>query len=502
MFSFRGKFKAPLRKKRPIRKQINWSKYQRTIFSDAASGTGHTIVLAVPGSGKSTTIVESLYHIPEEFRTNNRTLYVAFNASIAAHLDSQVPAGVRALTFHKLGFETVRNNLNCIGAHSVDSKGELGQQLAVEEVGNHDDTEKLRENLVMATDLAKTTLCESLNDIEELILEHGLDTGALNSMTFAGHVLSMMDKTRQPRKLNGRHCISFADMLWLPHVNDWFPSQYDRIFVDEAQDLSPARTSLIIKAMSDNCRLCATGDVNQAIFSFAGATSSIIDKLRKQLRAKALPLSVSYRCPKQIVELAKIINPRIMAANDAANGVIENINSANLYDKIVPGAAILSRTNYPLVTIALGLTRRGIKSNIMGKDLGNRLQWRVSSCWKPNDVPHLIRQTNAWKEEISAILKSKNRPTHRIEDEAECILRFAQDSNTITEVQSKISRFFRDVPEQVKLSSTHKAKGLEWNDVYLLEQTYHPDRNKEEQNLWYVAITRSKQRLVIVNGKI
>src|SRR5690606_15545707 len=65
--------------------------------------------------------------------------------------------------------------------------------------------------------------------------------------------------------------LTYDDQCWLPIVNDWGVEQYDAVFVDEAQDLSPARRELVRRALKDNGRLFVVGDRYQAIYGFAGA---------------------------------------------------------------------------------------------------------------------------------------------------------------------------------------------------------------------------------------
>jgi superfamily I DNA/RNA helicase len=54
----------------------------------------------------------------------------------------------------------------------------------------------------------------------------------------------------------------------------------------------------------------------------------------------------------------------------------------------------------------------------------------------------------------------------------------------------------------VVCSSVHKAKGLEWNKVCLLEDTFRTKTAEgEEANIYYVAVTRAKSVLVRATGK-
>lgn len=83
-----------------------WSAYQQAIFHDTARGTGHTEIMARAGSGKTTTIVEALGHIPR----GERALLCAFNRSIRDELLQRAPMGVHVKTLNGLGFQALRSH--------------------------------------------------------------------------------------------------------------------------------------------------------------------------------------------------------------------------------------------------------------------------------------------------------------------------------------------------------------------------------------------------------
>ena len=81
-----------------------WSKLQQDIFADVREGDGHTVVEARAGTGKTSTIVEALNHIP----SGQRAMLVAFNRSIARELGERCPSNTRCQTLHSHGFGAVR----------------------------------------------------------------------------------------------------------------------------------------------------------------------------------------------------------------------------------------------------------------------------------------------------------------------------------------------------------------------------------------------------------
>ena len=75
--------------------------YQQDVFNFIQNGSGNGVIKAVAGSGKTTTIIQSLSLIP----TNKRILMLAFNKSIADELKEKVPYHVEVSTFHSCGLQ-------------------------------------------------------------------------------------------------------------------------------------------------------------------------------------------------------------------------------------------------------------------------------------------------------------------------------------------------------------------------------------------------------------
>jgi superfamily I DNA/RNA helicase len=142
-----------------------------------------------------------------------------------------------------------------------------------------------------------------------------------------------------------------------------------------------------------------------------------------------------------------------------------------------------------------------VKANIQGKDIGDRFLWRIS-VWDPEDVADLKRKIGMWRDHVIEILTEKRYPVDRILDEAKSLLLFCDGAANLDEVQKRIKTFFSDTPSQIKLSTAHKAKGLEWDNVIMLENTFKFDKGEEEARIWYVAVTRAKKSLTIASGKV
>lgn len=239
---------------------------------------------------------------------------------------------------------------------------------------------------------------------------------------------------------------------------------------------------------------------HNSIYQFRGADSRAIPNFIAKLGAKTLPLSVSYRCPKKVIDKAQVIVPDIEAAPNAHEGIVEDVPLDALLKHIKPGDFVLSRYNAPLVRLCMASLKAGIPANIQGRDVGANLLYFVKKS-KAKNINEFTAYVRAWQEqEIKRLLVEKKNPNNCI-DKAECLLNLCEGTLTIKDLKETIEKLFVDVDDSSKVvfSSTHKAKGQERNRVFVLAYTYCQIAGSgEESNLWYVAVTRSKSELYLV----
>ena len=240
---------------------------------------------------------------------------------------------------------------------------------------------------------------------------------------------------------------------------------------------------------------------HNSIYQFRGADSEAIPNFINKLGAKTLPLSVTYRCPKKVVKRAQEVVPDIVAAEDAKDGIVEDVSSEQLLKLVKPGDFVLSRTNAPLIKYCMALLRFGVPANIQGRDIGANLIYFIKKS-KAKTINEFIDYVNSWKEIEVKRLLSEKKDTMIAIDKSECLLNLCEGTLTIKDLKGIIEKLFNDVDDTAKVifSTTHKAKGLERDRVFVLANTYRygPGVEGEEANLWYVAITRCKDSLFLV----
>jgi superfamily I DNA/RNA helicase len=262
--------------------------------------------------------------------------------------------------------------------------------------------------------------------------------------------------------------------------------------------------------MKPNGRACIVGDDRQNCYTFRGAMHDGLDSFKEKLSAKELTLTTSYRCPRRAIGMAQLIVPDIKAWDNAIEGEILNMNHDKMLNEIKVKSVVLSRINSQLVKTCLALLRKGKPAYCEGRDLSKTLLSLIES-FETNDVSEFYSKLDAWlaAKQANATLWNSNSVANSV-DIHETLRAISETCLTVDDIKKKINSLFLDadfvrVPSVV-CSTTHRAKGLEWDDVYILTWTYNSGKRKltpaeaiEESNLMYINYTRTKNRLTNVS---
>lgn len=309
--------------------------------------------------------------------------------------------------------------------------------------------------------------------------------------------------------------IDFDDMLLAPLFHKANFDKYDWILVDEAQDTNEARRLVCMAMMREGSRMVAVGDPAQAIYGFAGANSNSMDLIKNALGSIELPLSVTYRCPKAVVDLAQQWVPDFEAHPTAPEGQVNLIQHTQLWEQKwdLANDVVLCRNTRPLVGIADRLRKdHGVPCFVEGMSGKGLMSLAVK--WG-EDIS--MEEFEAYLDEYEArekakfTAKGKAEKADFIEDRCSILRDMAgkmREGATTADLARRIDMLFND-PGQgkaLRLCTIHRSKGREWKRVFLVGRNrYMPSfwakkdwELKQEENLAYVAVTRAKSELVEV----
>lgn len=500
MFLGSGGSKAPKLEQMPAQ-GTEWSGLQLAIYDELMHGAGNLAIEARAGSGKTTTSVEGI----KRMSRHGRVLYAAFNRPIAdavkpklAHLKN-----VDVKTLNGLGFSILKQ---------LDKNVQLDQDKGIR-IAREVAPPNAQQKFVTAIKRA-AAFCKSLNITDLDLAETALFDQEIDAEPFAtGRELAQLALRAMHASTQMLGLVDFDDQQWLPvHLdlpNKW---GYDFVFIDEAQDMNETQLKLCMRSVNPDGRIVIIGDPKQAIYAFRGADLRMYDRLVERLGAKKMPLTITYRCARRIVQEANKMVPDLEAAPTAPEGTLKYISPIDMRKMMQPGDFVISRSNAALVRECTAAIRAGIKSNIQGRDLGETLRALVQKS-RADDVEELLAWVEDWKVREIEKRTKKDHDTQPVVDRAECLVAFADGARSIGEVMRNIAVMFDegDDTQRVVFSTTHRVKGLERKRVFVLRDTYLRPRYvkdefgskvfmvpEEEQNLYYVAVTRAIEELYLV----
>ena len=211
--------------------------------------------------------------------------------------------------------------------------------------------------------------------------------------------------------------IDFDDMILFPLVKN-LQVRYpvDRLFVDEAQDLSRARQDLMKKFVRpDTGRMYIVGDDRQAIYGFSGADAEALHNLTRSLNARELPLTVTWRCARKIVAAANQYVEDLEAAPNAPEGFVGTVDK--LPSDIAPGDAILCRFNALLIEYAFKLIRAGsllaLKDAKLARDCSIVRRWKTRDIAACSIISKSTKRTRSVRRASAAELRTRSHRPRR-----------------------------------------------------------------------------------------
>ena len=430
---------------------IKLDKYQEKVVK---CNKDNCLVVAGAGSGKTLTIISKIKYLLEIGYKESEILCISFTNETDNSIKEKINLNIDVLTFHKLALK-ILNNEYSIASHDL-------LKYVIEEFFEsliyHDNTYKILE-YVNSIEQTKRMIesfimyMKSLN-VNEKYLYKLINNKLIPIEDKLYLILILKVYLIYQEELLSENKIDFDDMINYAYerVESLNYFQYKYVIIDEYQDTSLSKYKLIKRLLDKfKFKLLSVGDDYQSIYSFTGCKLSLFTKYKKYFpKSKIIKLKYTYRNSNDIVQISKRF-------------VMKNRNQIN----------------------------KRLKSN---KYLDNSITIVYSSD-EVKSILYLIDKLN----NILVLGRNNCDLDNIINDE-----RFKQI----------------DVNKNINYLTVHKSKGLEEDNVIILnvidDTLGFPNKIKEnkildyiresddiesERRLFYVAITRAKERVYILTKR-
>ena len=510
--------------------------------------SGPVCVIAGAGTGKTRVITTRIaYAINAGVTDPTKVLALTFTAKAAGEMRARLRvlgiSNAAARTFHSAALKQLLYFWPYAFGGQFPSllttkSGFISQAITRAEVAIPAQVNALRE---IASEIEWAKVLEiSPADYQERAIESSRLVKLPNSKT-QGENLSMIAQVYEAYESlkKQERTLDFEDVLLLTvgmleedrGVRERVRDQYRYFTVDEYQDVSPLQQRLLNLWLGNREELCVVGVAAQTIYSFAGATSNFLLNFQNRFpNAQVFRLSRGYRSTPEIINSANRIlrqanlvsdhGIELQSANEHGDKpMVNGFNTSadeisyvvgEVAKEIAKGTdsseiAILARTNAQLDQVKSALNNLKIASQIKS---GERFFDRVDV----RDAMRVIRSASVLPSEIGdwyADLVSVLRPF----GDADYVIAFLRLAKSIQENGGTNMRaFLREIEDRaeqnnpptlpgITLATLHAAKGLEWNHLFLIgvSDGVLPMGNdlNEERRLFYVGVTRAKQRIQI-----
>lgn len=593
---------------------------------------GPLLLLASPGSGKTTTLIMRIGHLIRYHNVHaNQIIAVSFNKSAAHDMDlrykkffPELPS-VNFSTIHSLAFEIARQGFRKRGmafeviehSHSSDEKEK-----------SYDIQEQMISKNIILRQLYERLYQESMKDdaLEELLtyisyvknkMIPQLQWSTLPCKVKRAH--EILELYEHYKRSGEKTLLDFDDMLVYAEqflrediqLRQQYKRRYQFVLTDESQDTSLIQHHIIGFLVEDHQNICVVADDDQSIYSWRGAEPSYLLSFKEHYpTAQIMYMEQNYRSSQDIVWTANQFikknhkrYPKNMFTSNEAKEPIQFRQFPTVYEEVryisdqlqcsteLQETAILYRNHYSSIMLINELDRRGIpfymkdgddrffshwvvediknfmrlsytdrrmdifekiamKMNVYlskqqilqckalhkGESIFELLQEQVTlqdyqlelikQAQKivntlrevtPQEAIRKIRDDLGYDKAISGLcerlgfrkeyLMSILNSLEGIGEGLSTLVEFVERLDHLAQVQKKAKH--RKYESTVTLSTLHSAKGLEFNNVYMMDLVHQviPSRNDQESTelmeeavrLFYVGLTRARNCLHLLS---
>ncbi len=453
-----------------------------------AFNTGDSLKInAFAGSGKTTTLSLIANEVPRS------ALYLAFNKASVADSDGRFGPHVKCKTIHGVAFQSV-----CRRFSRAKLTGKLNPHVILEHLDIEDcSVGGIQLNSVQMAGLVLATFRKFCHGREQSIKSI--------RVPLTGLLLDLRKKhERELNEVVHKH----VELLWdrmqnprysLPLGHDgylklWALGQpklsYNCIMLDEAQDTNDVVIDVLER---QQCQIVYVGDKHQQIYEWRGAVNAL-DKLTA---LRECSLTQSFRFGPEIAELANSVLDKL----GEKSRIVGNEKVTSEVGTVKCPDAILARSNGAVLSSVMKLIDNGKLPYVVGgtDDLKNLINGyydlQQEGC---SSTPEFYGFTS-WDEVVDY---SETEYGRELAVFVGLIKTYGP--GPLWHTLKAVSKEKND--RTITVSTTHKAKGQEWDRV-TMEDDFDPrdsephesnqQYSKEELRILYVALTRAIKQLQI-----
>ncbi|XP_027986712.2 F-box DNA helicase 1 isoform X6 [Eptesicus fuscus] len=501
----------------PGRKTIQLTHEQQLILNHKMEPLQVVKIMAFAGTGKTSTLVKYA-----EKWSGSRFLYVTFNKSIAKQAERVFPSNVTCKTFHSMAY------------------GHIGRKYQSKKKLNLFKLTPFMVNSVLAEGkggfIRAKLVCKTLENFfasadDELTIDHVPiwckdshgqrvmveQSEKLNSVLEASRLWDNMRKLGECKE--EAYQMTHDGYLKLWQLSKPLLASFDAIFVDEAQDCTPAIMNIVL---SQPCGKIFVGDPHQQIYTFRGAVNALFTVPHTHVfyltQSFRFGVEIAY-VGATILDVCKRVRKKTLVGGNHQSGIRGDTKGQ---------VALLSRTNANVFDEAVRVTDGevparihligGIKSFGLDRIIDIWILLQPEEERKKRNLLIKDRFIRRWvhKEGFSGF---KRYVTTAEDKELEAKIAVVEKYNIrIPELVERIGKCHiedLDFAEYI-LGTVHKAKGLEFDTVHVLDdfvkvpcarhnlaQLPHfrvESFSEDEWNLLYVAVTRAKKCLIMTKS--
>ena len=299
------------------------------------------------------------------------------------------------------------------------------------------------------------------------------------------------------------------------------------LVIDEAQDMGAEEYALVKALMDHNeeMRVIAVGDDDQNIYEFRGSDSGHMYSLAQENGSTFVEMTENYRSARIPVVFAnaflkKIDNriksmPIISMSNDEGLVEVTHHQSQYIYAPLVENllshrtkgiSGVLTQTNEEAAILMALLRKQGVSCKLIqsmdGLRFWNIAEMRYFMKYVDKRIKTPLITEELWNEAKQSTYSAYT-GSRSLAYVKRCIEQFEQ-TNSVKYLsdfkefvfESSVEDFCDVSGSDIVISTIHKAKGREFDDVYMLiSGSYAKDANLLRR--YYVGMTRAKKRLFI-----